>query len=52
MELPIVAPAPIVAEHAVVFQDLSDNQREFRHFQHYLTVLIVSPNKSLADMAR
>ena len=52
MELPIVAPAPIVTEHAVVFRDLFDNHCQFRHFQHYLTGLIVLPNKSLAHMAR
>jgi DDE superfamily endonuclease len=52
MELPIVAPAPIVAEHAVVFRDLFDNQCQFRHFQHYLTGLIVLPNKSMANIAR
>ena len=52
MELPIVAPAPVVTEHAAVFRDLFDNQCQFRHFQHYLTGLIVLPNKSLANMAR
>jgi hypothetical protein len=52
MELPIVGPAPVVAEHAVVFRDLFDNHCQFRHFQHYLTGLIVLPNKSLANMAR
>ena len=52
MELPLVAPAPIVTEHAVVFRDLFDNHCQFRHFQHYLTGLIVLPNKSLAHMAR
>jgi hypothetical protein len=52
MELPIVAPAPIVAEHAVVFRDLFDNQCQFRHFQHDLTGLIVLPNKSMANIAR
>ena len=52
MELPIVAPAPVVAEHAAVFRDVFDNQCQFRHFQHYLTGLIVLPNKSLANMAR
>jgi DDE superfamily endonuclease len=52
MELPIVAPAPIVTEHAAVFRDLFDNQCQFRHFQHYLTGLIVLPNKSMANMAR
>jgi hypothetical protein len=52
MEWPIVAPAPVVSEHAAVFRDLLDNQRQFRHFQHDLTGLIVLPNKSLAHMAR
>jgi hypothetical protein len=52
MELPIVAPAPIVIEHAAVFRDLFDNQCQFRHFQHYVTGLIVLPNKSLANIAR
>jgi len=52
MELPIVAPAPVVSNHAAVFRDLFDNQRQFRHFQHDLTGLIVLPNKSMANIAR
>jgi DDE superfamily endonuclease len=52
MELPIVASAPIVTAHAMVFRDLFENQCQFRHFQHYLTGLIVLPNKSLANMGR
>jgi hypothetical protein len=52
MELPIVAPAPVVSDHAAVFRDLFENQCQFRHFQHYLTGLIVLPNKSLANIAR
>ena len=52
MELPIVAPAPVVTDHAAVFRDLFDNQCQFRHVQHYLTGLIVLPNKSLANIAR
>jgi hypothetical protein len=52
MELPIVGHAPVVAEHAAVFRDLFDNRCQFRHFQHYLTGLIILPNKSLANMAR
>jgi hypothetical protein len=52
MELPIVTPAPVVTDHAAVFRDLFDNQRQFRHFQHYLTGLIVLPNKGLANIAR
>jgi SRSO17 transposase len=52
MELPIVAPAPVVSDHTAVFRDLFDNQYQFRHFQHYLPGLIVLPNKSMANMAR
>jgi SRSO17 transposase len=52
MELPIIEPAPVVTKHAEVFRDVFDNQCQFRHFQHYLTGLIVLPNKSLANMAR
>jgi hypothetical protein len=52
MELPIVAPAPVVSNHAAVFRDLFDNQCQFRHFQHYLTGLIVLPSKSMANIAR
>ena len=52
MELPMVAPAPIVTEHAAVFRDLFDNQCQCRHVQHDLTGLIVLPNKSLANIAR
>src|SRR6266581_3651027 len=52
MELPIVEPAPVVTKHTAVFRDLFENQCQFRHFQHYLTGLIVLPNKSMASMAR
>jgi hypothetical protein len=52
MELPIVAPAPVVSDHAAVFRDLFENRCQFRHFQHYLTGLIVLPNKSMANIAR
>jgi SRSO17 transposase len=52
MELPIIEPAPVVAEHAVIFRDLFENQCQFRHFQHDLTGLIVLPNKSMANIAR
>jgi SRSO17 transposase len=52
MELPIIEPAPVVAEHAVVFRDLFENQCQFRHFQHDLTGLIVLPNKRIANSAR
>jgi len=52
MELPIIEPAPVVTEHASVFRDLFENQCQFRHFQHYLTGLMVLPNKGMANMAR
>ena len=52
MELPIVEPAPVVTDRTGVFRDLFENQCQFRHFQHYLTGLIVLPNKSMASMAR
>jgi hypothetical protein len=52
MELPILEPAPVVTAHTGVFRDLFENQCQFRHVQHYLTGLIVLPNKSLANMAR
>jgi len=52
MQLPIVAPAPIVTAHADIFRDLFENRCQFRHFQHYLTGLIVLDNKSLANITR
>jgi hypothetical protein len=52
MEWPIVVPAPIVTAHARVFRDRFENQGQFRHFQPYLTGLIVLPNKSLANRGR
>ncbi|MBU0494531.1 MAG: transposase [Chloroflexi bacterium] len=52
MQLPIVAPAPIVTAHAEQFRDLFENRCQFRHFQNYLTGLMVLPNKSLANLTR
>src|SRR5207245_9987032 len=52
MQLPIVAPAPIVTAHADIFRDLFENRCQFHHFQHYLTGLIVLVNKSLANITR
>ena len=49
MQLPIVAPAPLVTAHADVFRDLFENRCQFHHFQNYLTGLIVLDNKSLAN---
>jgi hypothetical protein len=52
MQLPLVAPAPLVTTHAAAFRDLFENRCQFAHFQHYLTGLMVLENKSLANMAR
>jgi hypothetical protein len=52
MQLPIVAPAPIVTAHVVIFRDLFENRCQFQHFQHYLTGLIVLDSKSLANITR
>jgi DDE superfamily endonuclease len=52
MELPLVAPAPLVTRHAAAFRDLFANRCQFAHFEHYLTGLLVLENKSLANIAR
>ena len=52
MQLPIVSPAPLATIHGETFGDLFENQCQFRHFQNYLTGLMVLPNKSLANSAR
>jgi hypothetical protein len=52
MQLPIVAPAPIVTAHAAIFRNLFENRCQFQHFQHYLTGLIVLDNKSLTNITR
>jgi DDE superfamily endonuclease len=52
MQLPIVAPAPLVSTHADAFRDLFENRCQFHHFQNYLTGLIVLDNKSLANIPR
>lgn len=52
MQLPIVSVAPIVKEHGEVFRDVFENRNQFRHFQNYLTGLIVLDNKSMTNIAR
>lgn len=42
MQLPILAPAPLVATRAEAFRDLFENRCQYRHFQNYLTGLMVS----------
>jgi SRSO17 transposase len=52
MQLPLVAPAPVVVEHAPVFRELFENRRQFQHFENYLTGLRVLANKSMANISR
>lgn len=52
MQLPILAPAPLVAVRSEAFRDLFENRCQYRHFQNYLTGLIVLPNKSMANITR
>jgi len=52
MQLPIVMPAPVVTAYAETFRDLFENRCQMRHFENYLTGLMVLPNKSLANIAR
>ena len=52
MQLPLVEPAPIVLEHTRAFQDVFENRKQFRHFQNYLTGLLVLENKSMANISR
>ena len=52
MQLPIVAPAPLVTEHAQAFRPLFNDCRQYEHFENYLTGLMVLENKSLANISR
>jgi len=52
MQLPLVGSAPLVSAHAAAFRDLFENRRQFAHFEHYLTGLLVLENKSMANIAR
>lgn len=52
MQLPIVTPAPLVTTHAQAFRHLFGEDRQFRHFQNYLTGLIVLEKKSLSNISR
>ncbi len=52
MQLPILVPAPLVSEHAAAFEDIFENCKQYRHFQNYLTGLMVLPNKSMANISR
>ena len=52
MQVPIVAPSPIVEKHSVAFRDLFENCCQYEHFQNYLTGLILFDNKSLSNISR
>lgn len=52
MQLPIVSVAPLVKEHSERFRKVFANSKQFRHFENYLTGLIVLENKSMANIAR
>lgn len=52
MQLPIVNVAPLVKEHSEIFRSVFANRKQFRHFENYLTGLMVLDNKSMANIAR
>lgn len=52
MQLPIVNVAPLVKEHSEQFRKVFANRKQFRHFENYLTGLMVLKNKSMANIAR
>lgn len=52
MQLPIVNVAPLVKEHSERFRSVFANRKQFRHFENYLTGLMVLDNKSMANIAR
>src|ERR1700752_4717681 len=52
MQLPLVAPAPVVVEHAQVFREVFEHRCQFQHFENYLTGLMVLSNKSMANIIR
>ncbi|MBV7335683.1 transposase [Chloroflexi bacterium TSY] len=52
MQLPIVNVAPLVREHSETFRSVFANRKQFRHFENYLTGLMVLDNKSMANIAR
>jgi hypothetical protein len=51
MELPMVAPAPVFHDRAVVCRALVDHHDRCRHVQYYLTGMIALPNNSMANIA-
>jgi hypothetical protein len=52
MQLPLVKVAPLVKEHSERFRAVFANRKQLRHFENYLTGLMVLDNKSMANIAR
>src|SRR4051812_12779227 len=52
MQVPIVAPSPLVEKHSAAFRELFENRPQYEHFQNYLTALMVLDNKSLSNISR
>lgn len=52
MQLPLVKVAPLVKDHSARFRAVFANRKQFRHFENYLTGLMVLDNKSMANIAR
>jgi hypothetical protein len=52
MQLPLVAPAPLIEQHAPAFRNLFENHCQYDHFKNYLTGLIVLENKTLSNVSR
>ena len=52
MQLPSVAPAPLVTAQADILRDLFEHRCQLHHFQHALTGRIVLDNTSLANLTR
>lgn len=52
MQLPLIAPAPLVIAHSQMFDELFKNRCQVEHVQQYLTGLMVLSNKSMTNIAR
>jgi len=52
MQLPIVSVAPLVKEHSEIFRSVFANRKQLRHFENYVTGLMVLENKSMSNIAR
>lgn len=52
MQLPIVEHPPIVIKHSTEFAEIFKNRCQMKHFQNYLSGLIVLENKTMANISR